>query len=361
MAPPPASPPAPRRVLIVRLSAIGDIIMASGLIPALRNLWPDAEIAWLAESSNAGLLRDNPRLTRLHLLPRARWRELRRQGQHRTVWREMAAFTRELREARYDLVLDLQGLLKSGVWTRATGAPRRIGLGSREGSQWLMTETVPRLMDDPRIGKEYRDLAVRLGADPSRFVMDIAIPDSVQQGMAQRLRAAGVSGNYAVLAPFTTRPQKHWFDERWTKLAERLSPTLTPVMLGGPGDVEHAAQLLSPIPGHVVNLTGQTSLIESAAIIRKARLLVGVDTGLTHLGSAFGVPTVALFGSTLPYSDTTRDNGKVLYEPHTCSPCHRRPSCGGEFSCMKALTVDAVLRTVETVMRNPSLSATPEH
>lgn len=343
------SHPSPRRILIVRLSAIGDIIMASGLIPALRSLWPDAEMGWLAEASNAELLRHNPRLTRLHLLPRQRWRDFRRQGQHRVVWCEMMAFARELREARYDLVLDLQGLLKSGVWARASGAPRRIGLGSREGSQWLMTETIPRLIGDPRIGKEYRDLAVRLGASPDSFVLDIAVPDAAHQRATACLRDAGVTGDYAVMAPFTTRPQKHWFDDRWADLAERLSPSMTPVMLGGPGDTERARLLLARPHGRLVNLTGSTNLIESAAIIRNAGLLIGVDTGLTHLGSAFDIPTVALFGSTLPYSDTTRHHGRVLYEPRDCSPCHRRPLCGGGFHCMKAHTVESVVEAIEHV------------
>jgi len=199
----------PRRILIIRLSAIGDIIMASGLLPALRDLWPDAHFGWLAESAQADLLRHNPRLDRLHRLPRGRWRELMRTGQYRTLAGEIRALVRELRAERYDLALDLQGLLKSGIWARCSGAPRRIGLGSREGSQFLMTEVISRVMDDPRLGKEYRDLAVRLGARPERFVLDIPVPEAARQRVTSLLDAAGIGGPFAVLAPFTTRPQKH--------------------------------------------------------------------------------------------------------------------------------------------------------
>ena len=349
----------PRRILIIRLSAIGDIIMASGIIPALRSLWPEAHIAWLAEEAHGELLRHNPRLDRLHLLPRRHWKQLRKQGEYRRVAGEMAAFARELRAERYDLALDLQGLLKSGVWARASGAPRRIGLGSKEGSQWLMTEVIPRVMDDPRIGKEYRDLAVRLGAAPEHFVMDIAVPDEARLRARELLREADVTGGSAILAPFTTRPQKHWFDERWAELAQRLSGRLTPVMLGGPADRERAAHIAALAGPGLVNLVGQTTLTECAALIEDARLLVGVDTGLTHLGIAMRTPTVALFGSTMPYLDTTRPDGLVLYEPRPCSPCHRHPVCDGRFDCMAAHDVGGVLAGIDRVLQPVGLSLNP--
>lgn len=340
----------PRRILIIRLSAIGDIIMASGLLPALRDLWPDAQIGWLAESAQADLLRHNPRLDRLHLVPRGSWRLLRQAGQYRTLAGEIWALVHELRAERYDLALDLQGLLKSGIWARLCGAVRRIGLGSREGSQLLMTEVIPRVMDDPRISKEYRDLAARLGARPERFILDIPAPEAARGRARSLLDAAGVRGPFAVLAPFTTRHQKHWFDERWAELAERLRPRHTPVLLGGPGDVARAAVIETLANGALINLTGQTTLIECAALIKDAALLIGVDTGLTHLGTAVATPTIALFGSTMPYLDTTRADGLVLYEPRACSPCHRRPTCGGRFDCMRAHTVDAVLASVTRVL-----------
>lgn len=343
----------PRRILVIRLSAMGDIIMASGLIPALRNLWPNAHLGWLAEESHSGLLLDHPRLDRLHRLPRGRWRQLRQSRQFRTLAGEIRSFVRDLQSERYDLALDLQGLLKSGVWARLSGARRRIGLGSREGSQWLMTQVMPRAMGDPRIGKEYRELGVRLGARAEDFAMDIPVPEAARQRARTLLAAAGVRGDYALMAPFTTRPQKHWFDDRWAMLANRLEARYPPVLLGGPGDRARAEGILAMAGGRTVSLAGATSLPECAALIEGAALLIGVDTGLTHLGLALQTPTLALFGSTAPYLDTTRENGLVLYEPRDCSPCHRRPTCGGRFDCMQAHTVEAVLAGVERLLPSP--------
>ena len=159
-------PDSPNRILLIRLSAIGDIIMASGLIPALRSRWPDAHLAWLAEEGPHQLLMSNPRLDRVYPLPRRHWKKLSREGRRGQVLSEMMRQRTQLRKESFDLVLDLQGLLKSGIWAFATGARHRIGLGSREGSSWLMTDTFPREEHDPRMGKEYRALAMALGADP---------------------------------------------------------------------------------------------------------------------------------------------------------------------------------------------------
>ncbi|NDE34386.1 MAG: lipopolysaccharide heptosyltransferase, partial [Gammaproteobacteria bacterium] len=136
--------PPPKRILIIRLSAIGDIIMASGLIPALRHLWPNATIAWLAEDAMADTLAQNPKLDRVHRIPRAAWRKMRKENDYLGLIKSLLAMKRQLTNERYDLVLDLQGLLKSGIWAWASGAPYRIGLGSREGSQFLMTRVIPR-------------------------------------------------------------------------------------------------------------------------------------------------------------------------------------------------------------------------
>lgn len=350
MAHPDARPP---RILLIRLSAIGDVIMASGLIPALREAFPGARIGWLTEAGNADLLRHNPRLDRLHLWPRGRWRELRRNGQYRRWLGEVRDFLRDLRGVDYDLVLDLQGLMKSGLWAFLCGGRFRVGLGSREGSGWLMQVVLSRRVESVLIGKEYRQLGEFLGAPPAAFRLDIAVAEADRAAAGELLRAAGVAGAYAVIAPFTTRPQKHWFDARWADLARGLTARhgWPVVMLGGPGDLERAAAIAALAGGGIVDLAGKTRLGSCAAVIAGARLLVGVDTGLTHLGIARGVPTVALFGSTRPYLDTGRRDARVLYQPMDCSPCRRRPSCGGSFDCMARHTPESVLAAVTEILR----------
>lgn len=334
------------RILVIRLSALGDIMMASGLVPALRSLHPQARLAWLVEPPGVPLLAANPRIDELFVWPRAEWSALRREGRYRELWRRFRDFRARIAAARFDLVLDAQGLLKSGLWAWWSRAPRRIGLGSREGSRWLMTETLtPPVRGGDILGAEYRHLARHLGAAPEAFRLDLAVGEPARERARAALAQAGVQGRYAVLCPFTTRPQKHWFEDRWAALAARLAAAgLRPVLLGGPADREAAARIAAA-SATIADLAGRLALDASIATIAEAALLVGVDTGLTHAGSAFAIPTVALFGSTRPYVHAGMPGTRVLFEEMACAPCRRHPTCGGRFDCMRALQADAVADT----------------
>ncbi len=175
----------------------------------------------------------------------------------------------------------------------------------------------------------------------------------IEAAFADRIIAEhDLSDGYAVLCPFTTRPQKHWIEERWAPLAARIQTDLglTPVLLGGPADREAATRIADAADTPLVDLAGRTSLIEAAALIERASLLIGVDTGLGHMGIAFGTPSLLLFGSTCPYLDTTRANARVLYHKLDCSPCKRRPTCDGAFTCMRLITIDEVLDAARGVL-----------
>lgn len=344
-------PQQPERILLIRLGAIGDIVMASGLVPALRSLWPHAHLTWLAEEGPHQLLASNPRLDCVHPLPRRKWKRLVREGHPWQVFGEMMAQSRQLRKESFDLVLDLQGLLKSGIWAFASGARTRIGLGSREGSQWLMTDCFPREMRDPRMGKEYRALGIALGADPKAFKADIAIPPTAMESAKSLLGLQTDRRGIACFAPFTTRPQKHWFDDRWIDLAKSLTPKYRCILLGGPEERARSETMVEASQGALETLTGQTSLIECAGLIKTADLVVGVDTGLTHLAMATEKPTIALFGSTRPYWEADHACAEILYVPEPCSPCHRHPSCGGRFTCMQHHTVDSVMEAIARISK----------
>lgn len=345
----------PRRILVIRLSAIGDVVMSSGMIPVLRRAYPDAYLAWMAEPTPAELLRANPRLNEVIVWPRGEWRGLWRERRWGVLQREVRRLARTLRERRFDLVLDTQGLLKSGVWAWLTRAPERIGLGSREGSQWLMTRTLTRDYDDRRIGSEYYALMRELGLQPGDFPLDLAVSADDESTVAQLLDARGVTRPYAVIAPFTTRPQKHWFEQRWTDLVPRLNQALglDVVMLGGPGDREAAARIVQQTSGRLHDLTGCTSLRQSVAAIRGAALLVGVDTGLTHMGTATSRPTVALFGATRPYLDPAAPTTRIIYDDLPCAPCRHNPTCGGAYTCMRQIGVERVLGLARELLREP--------
>ena len=338
----------PKNILIIRLSAIGDVVFASPLIGALKRTYPNAKLSWLVEPAAAPLLKSHSDLDEVIIWPKVDWKALWKKRRFIQLWREFSSFKKFLKSKGYDLALDLQGLQKSALWAYLCGAPRRVGLGSKEGSHRLMTEVVVREGNDERISSEYLKMAQYLSLDCQDFQMDIALPED-EDDYALTMRQA--YGEYIVICPFTTRPQKHWLDASWGELVEKLTevfPQQRIVMLGGPLDHEASTNILKHAPG-LVSMVGQCSLTQTAALIKHAKLLVGVDTGLTHMGIAFNRPTIALFGSTCPYSDTTHDNAVVLYHKQACSPCRRNPTCNGDFTCMKKIAVEEIMQTLSKV------------
>ncbi|HMU89803.1 MAG TPA: lipopolysaccharide heptosyltransferase I [Pseudomonadales bacterium] len=340
-----------RRILIIRLSAIGDIVMASPLIPALRAAHPDGWLAWMVEEGMESLIEAHPQLDEVIIWPRRRWQRLWREDR-RNWWREVRAFVRRLRGSRFDLVLDAQGLLKSAAWAWLSGAPRRIGLNSREGSRWLMQQVVHELDDHPGMSSEYRRLAQFLGLSTDDFHPSIALTEADRARVLEMVGSERAARGYAVAAPFTTRPQKHWPQAHWRQWIDLLAEQtgLPTLLLGGPGDRAAAQQISAGCRHAPIDLVGQLTLRQSAAAIASARLLVGVDTGLTHMGAGFRVPTVALFGSTRPYLDAGLPGFRVIYHALACSPCRRHPTCAGRFDCLGGIAPAEVWEAARQVM-----------
>ena len=329
--------PEPKRVLIIRLSAIGDVVFASPLVAACKKRYPEAEIEWLAEGVVRPLLNELPGLNKVILWPRQEWQDLWREKHLFALLSAVMAFRRKLRDRNYDLVIDAQGLVKSAFLAWLTGSRQRIGFKSKEPNGMFLTDRFEKSIT-PRISSEYLALADTLGWDTSSFEMVLGLSAS-DEGRATDVMP---EGPYIVVAPFTTRPQKHWTHAHWRALIGRLSDAGYKVAcLGGPGDREEAATLLEGLP--VMNWVGTYPLGVSAGLVKRAAAVIGVDTGLTHMGIAAGIPTVALFGSTCPYRETGRDNVRVIYHGLECAPCKRSPTCAGRFDCMVGITADEAL------------------
>lgn len=341
-------------ILIVRLSARGDVALASPLARALRLRHPRAHIAWAAEERTAELIRHNPHLDEVIVWERAAWKDLLRRGRWHALARAATEFADGLRSRRFDVVVDAQGLLRSGAVAFLSGAPVRIGLGSREGSRLLMTKVVKRGGNPRKISWEYAHLASALGLDTSSFAMEIPCGSDELAAAKRMVRDAGLEGGFVAACPFTTRSFKHWFEERWSELLGRLPDRtgLGVALLGGPADRSAADRVLAGVgvgdngAVPVADLVGRTTLGEASALVSLARALVGVDTGLSHMAHAHGTPAVLLFGSNTPYLDPPSPDAAVLHSRRPCSPCKGKLVCAGRIDCMADLTADQVLAAV---------------
>jgi heptosyltransferase-1 len=348
-----------KRVLMIRPSAIGDIVMASPLIRALRDAWPDAYLAWLVDPAARDLLAHNPALDAVIDWSKAEWRSLLRRGHWWKLGKAVAQFRHTLHRHQFNLALDLQGLFRSRLLARICGARNRWGFDSREPGRFLMTRIVSRGPDKTAMSSEYRHLAGQLGIEPGSFAPDIVLSERAGASAQQICHPFDLQEPFAVVCPFTTRPQKHWINERWAQLIEQLHhrARLPVFILGGPHDVGDSQRIAGMANAPVYNFTGKTGIGESAAIIQHAALIIGVDTGLTHLGSAFASPTIALFGATCPYLSTESKFTHIIYHHLACSPCKRKPTCEGRYDCMRAIQVDTVYAAARQLLKRATTHA----
>ena len=326
--------------------------MASPLIGALKSSEPEASVFWLVEPHLVDLLKCDPHLEDVIMWPKKQWVQFLRTGRYFSFFKESKRLRKQLKGIKFDLAIDAQGLLRSRILACLSGATERVGFSSREPGGSLMSRIISRGPHSSHMSSEYRYLMEQLGVDCGEFSPKIYVSSQDESTMMDTLQSRGIV-RYTVLAPFTTRPQKHWFEGRWAELAGRIVDEFQHqiVILGGKSDQMAAKRLsnLSSVPLH--DFTGKTTLGQAVAAVKHSSLLIGVDTGLTHLGTAFNRPTIALFGSTCPYLQTSNPRCRVLYHALPCSPCRRSPTCGGDFTCMKLLDTDHVMNAANEFFR----------
>ena len=327
------------KILIIKLSALGDIYMSSVLLSAIKNHLPNAHVSWIVDSRFYSALAGHPAIDQITRLNRKQGSRMNRLASHWQLFKQ-------LRRQQFDLVIDAQGLLKSGIWAQIAKAPRKIGLNNKEGSQYFFKERLLTANDAPEMCSEYLALIRHLKwHEPT--------PEMLVHGASQdisHLLNGKAKNSYITICPFTTRPQKHWLNTSWVQLVQQLQQQyhMPVVMLGGPQDKQAAATMDEN--GLMTNLVGKTTIQEAVAIIANTALLIGVDTGLTHVGTACRVPTIGLFTSTKPYTMTMSEKTRVLTSKLSCAPCRRSPTCDNRFDCQQELTANQVVREARSLL-----------
>ncbi len=305
------------RILIVKPSSLGDVVHALPVVARIRQRFPDAHIAWLVSDSLQSLLAHCPLLN--ELIPF-----------HRQQLGKFPALLKRLRDGKFDIAVDLQGLLRSGIMTFATGAPRRIGLSdAREGSRMFYNEVIP--VPQLHAVDRYLRAAEYLGCPdgPVEFPLGVA--------------ATPCEGWIAV-NPSARWPTKLWGDDEFAELIYRL-PRERIVLTGSAAERERIERIAQGCR----NKAGTTDLFQLAELYARCAVVVTNDSGPMHIAAAVGTPVVAIFGPTDPA--LTGPYGKqhvVLRAGVDCSPClkdrcvHQPP-----MECMEKVTVEQVLAEIQ--------------
>ena len=351
-APAPAAtvrPQSKRRILIVRLGSMGDIIHALPVVAALKESFPDWEIDWLVERRWRDLLEGNPLLSRIVECDTLEWRK---HPLSPGVWASFRATLAALKERRYDSVLDLQGSLKSAVASSLAGAREVIGFEK----PWLKEPACATLYTRRvrtaavHIVDANLALAQALGADITsiRFPLPKGDPVSLPTGLPQN--------GFAVLNPGAGWRSKCWSPEGYALLSDALQKDFSlPVILNvGPGEealaqqVQNACRRANP-QLYFGNLKG---LI---ALLRRSRLMVGPDTGPLHLAAALGVPTVGLFGPTSPERNGPYGRRHKSLRPENASTSYQHSATNG--SAMSQIRPEEVIDTIRELLREEHVGA----
>jgi len=346
-------------ILIVKMSAIGDVIHTLPALNAVRKHYPDAHITWLVEEAASDLVEGHRALDRILVSKRKRWVRGLLGSSRLEIIREAYCFVKELRDTMYDVVLDFQGLLKSSVLIGLCKGKRKIGfdrgMEHQERSYLFLNERVPPVDMDNHALLRGMMLLDAIGIQSREIVFDLPLLDQ-HRNMADDLLMQHGSRESKVLAaihPAAKWETKLWSNQKFSILADRLIEDYGArvVFTGSKGDRKTIQDIVSGMKGEAANLAGETTMKTLAALYEKADFLVSTDTGPMHMAAAVGTPVLALFGPTAPWRTGPFGNGhQIVRAQIDCSPCFKR-ACE-TVDCMKQITVKRVLKSVETVLDN---------
>ncbi|MDD3581223.1 MAG: lipopolysaccharide heptosyltransferase II [Desulfobacca sp.] len=339
------------RILLVKLSALGDVIHTLPTLEALRATYSQARITWLVEEAAAPLLIGHPALDEVWVSRRQSWLKAGKNGlDWPTAARQLTQLIKRLRQTKFDLVIDVQGLLKSAVWVALARSPRKVGYDrTREGSYLVLNERLAPFEREAHAVWRYLHLAEYLGAAPAPPRFRLPLTEGSGPWLAPLWEDR--SRPLAVLHPGARWPTKYWPEARFAALADRLVRDwqVRVVFTGGIGDRPLIARIKARMQTAALDLSGHTSLLELARLYQQADLAVTTDTGPMHLAAALGTPVVALFGPTAPWrTGPFGDGHKVVRLGLACSPCFRRRCPNPE--CMTGIEVEGVLRAVQQIL-----------
>ncbi|HTX51925.1 MAG TPA: putative lipopolysaccharide heptosyltransferase III [Candidatus Baltobacteraceae bacterium] len=334
----------PRRILCLKLKHIGDVLLMTAATRALRRVWPDAIIAAMVPHGTEGVLQGNPDLDQVLVFNRG------------TGSRGALASVRAARQFGPDLVLAMGDGDREAILARLSGAPQRVGFLPRHSGQWRRLLLTRAVVSDGRRHTVRRnlDLLEGIGIPVEEAAPVLIVREEARQQIRERLRSRGLAAGTPFVA---VHPVSRWLFKAWpaASCAETLAHLArrgtAAVVTSGPEEKEQMAAraILAQADVPVIDLIGQTSLPELAAVLAEAKVFVGVDSAPMHMAAAVGTPVVALFGPSGEHHWGPWGPGHVVVSsPYLCRPCGRDGCLGTKRSdCLDAIPAARILEAVE--------------
>ena len=345
----------PKNILIIKPSALGDVVTALPVLASLRANFPDTRISWLVRSEFAPILEMSPGLDEIILFDRKR---LGKWWCNPAVFAELMRFLLNLRKANFDLVVDLQGLFRTGFFSWIAGCKKRFGMKDcRELASFFYTDTAGPCSDSEHVIDYFLNVASEAGCKKIVSTCDLIPPKEAEDNISTLLEKSGISrNNYAVFIPGSAHRYKCWPLASFSELASRIASkySLKIVATGTSGEKDYIKQMVTS-DGPIVNFAGRTNIKELATLLKGAKIVVANDTGPGQMAAALAVPMVMVIGGTNParISPLSRPQCVAAIDPagrgrsiESLNPAH----------AIENVTVDMVFEKVTVQLENAGLN-----
>jgi heptosyltransferase-1 len=339
-------------ILIVKLSAIGDVIHTLPSLAAMRRLYPDAHITWVIEEAAADLIQNHPYLDEMLVSRRKKWSKDILGRRFGSTVGEINSFVKILRQRHYDLVIDFHGLFKSSMIVFLSRGKRKLGYDSwQELSGFFLNEKIFEDMNKHAVDR-YLDLPRHLGAkiEIAEFILP---PDKkAQENVRILMDKYDLEDNkFIAINPIALWETKLWSNEKFAHLADLIYDNLQMKVVLTGSEKETLDKITSLTKKEIINLGGQTSLPELACLYKHARIVISTDSGPMHLAAAVGTPVIALFGPTDPARTGPYGSGHTIIRTElACSPCFLK-KCSTK-KCMEDISAEQVLIQLKKILRS---------
>lgn len=341
------------KILLVRLREIGDVVFTTPAIHAVRRRFPEARLTYVVEAAAAPVVRHNPHIDELVVAPRRRG--------VRGLFADLA-LARRLRSARFDLAIDFHGGPRASLLTWLSGARQRIGY-EIAGRSWMYTTRIarPKELRARHSVENQWDLLRAIDIDapePTSTPVEMPVDPDAAAAVAARLTNAGVTADDTLIVMHVSagNPFRRWPLDHFVAVARALAagdPRRRVVITSGPSEREAARQVVERSQALAV---GDFSLGELRALVDRAALYIGGDSGPLHIAATSSVPIVGLYGPTLPARSAPWRDPKIVTisvdaGALPCRPCDQRVCAPGDFRCLTMISAAQVIEAAEAILR----------
>ena len=340
-----------KRILVVRTDRIGDVLLSTPVIKALRENYPNAYMAMVVSPYAKDIVDGNPYLDEVIIYDK--------EGSHKS-WPRSIKFSRNLKKKRFDLAIILHPTNRVHLVTFFAGIRRRIGYDRKLG--FLLTD---RIEHTKQLGEKHEleyalDLVRYLGIEPKDKNLFMPIKPESEKRVEELFQQGGINKTDKLLAihPGASCPSKIWPNERFADAAARLIERygFKVLVIAGPKDLALAQSVIKHMHKPAVNLAGKTSVSQLASVLKRCNLFISNDSGPVHIAAALGTPVISIFGRNQKGLSPTRwgptgKKDKILHKEVGCIECLAH-NCTKKFACIKAITVDDVINATDSILKN---------